>query len=105
MIEIIRYNEIKKGSVSANFAIKLNKMMGFCIHNMTLFEKEPKRWITFPSVKIEKDGKTKYLSHCGFENFELNEEFKVEIIKSLDNYIADKKHPEKTIHIQEEVPF
>ncbi|MCF1193376.1 hypothetical protein LRR18_17435, partial [Mangrovimonas sp. AS39] len=64
-----------------------------------------KRWISFPSNKIEKDGKTKYLPHCGFENHELNEQFKQEIINALDAYISSKKEPEKNNCTEEECPF
>jgi len=105
MIEIIKYNEINKGPVICSFAIRLPKMKGFCIYNMTLFQKDSQRWITFPSVKIEKDGKTKYLPHCGFESHELNDQFKQEIINALDAYTASKKEPEKNNPIQEEFPF
>lgn len=110
MIEIIRCSEINKGSVICSFAIRLPKMKNFCIHNMTLFQKDLKRWITFPSNKIEKDGKTKYLPHCGFECHPLNEEFKKEILIALDSYMASKKgieinNMEQKLPKQERFPF
>ncbi len=105
MIEIIRHIEINKGPVVCSFAIKLPKMKGFCIYNLTLFEKDSQRWITFPSLKLEKEGKPKYLAHCGFENHELNDQFKKEIISALDAYLASKTPSIQTQPQNDECPF
>ncbi len=105
MIEIIRHIEINKGPVVCSFAIKLPKMKGFCIYNLTLFEKDSQRWITFPSIKFEKEGKTKYLPHCGFENHEFNDQFKKEIIIALDAYLALKNPSLQIQTSDDECPF
>lgn len=50
--------------------------VGITIHNISLFKKEDKCWISMPSKEYLKDGKKSYFQFIQFENKEDLEEIK-----------------------------
>ena len=89
MIEIFNYKEVHKKPLKANFCIKIKKWKDFCIYNLTWFQTENTSWITFPSMKYQKDGKDKYFPYCGYSEKEINEAFKAEILKAVQEYASN----------------
>ena len=61
MISISNYKEINKGSMVATFDATIVKWE-MTIRSMTLFEKDGKSWVYFPSRIYEEDGQKKYYS-------------------------------------------
>lgn len=87
MIEIFNYRPIGKGSMVGSFSIRVKKWKDFCIHGLVLFDTGNKHWLTFPSNKVEKNGETKFYPYCGFSDKDLNESFKSEIMKYLQEHL------------------
>jgi len=89
-MEISNLRKINKGSLIASFDVVFPKWAQFTIHDCKLFEKEGKRWISFPSIPFEKDGKTMYKKTISFE-----EEAYKKIQFTLKNLVEDEMHKQK----------
>lgn len=118
-LEIQNYKAVGKGCLLAQCDIKMPIWGNFIIYGISIFEKDGKRWISFPSREYEKEGQKKYFQHCRFEAENMTEAFRKEFFKELDRYLKSSnpsvfdKEPEKskiTLDLQpkqqhEECPF
>ena len=75
MTSIVSYFPINKGAMVANFAIKFDKMGGLVIRDCILFEKDGKSWVS------------QYIPNLGFEDKEMNEQFKEKIRQTIKDYL------------------
>ena len=85
-IEIQNYKEVNTGYKKGTCNIKMPLWGNFIIYGISIFEKEGKRWISFPSQKSEKDGVEKWFQHCRFENENMTEAFRKEFFKEFEKY-------------------
>lgn len=88
-MKIVKFKEIRKGSLVAFFSLQIPSWGGIIIHDMTLFCSNGKRWIAFPSRLVEKDGERKYYSYLRFETDVPMKKFSEDVLKVLDKYIAE----------------
>lgn len=88
MIEIVDCKQLNKGSLLATINIKLPKMRNFVINNITVWEKNGKRWVSMPSREYESEGKKKFFAHCRFEDREINDQFQNAILDAFECYSA-----------------
>jgi hypothetical protein len=86
-MKIIQYKPIDKGHTKGYITLFV-PAWGLNIYNITLYEKDGKKWISFPSKSYEKDGTTKWFSYLRFENQEHMAKFSNEVLKALDDYLA-----------------
>lgn len=102
MIQILECKQQKKGSLLATINIKLPKMKNFVINNITVWEKNGKRWISMPSREYESEGKKKFFAHCRFEDRDLNDQFQNAILDAFEQYSRTAVMPTEK---EEEIPF
>ena len=93
MFEIENYKEINKGSMIANFNLKVIPWGGFIIRGMTYYKKENNRWVSFPSRAYEENGVKKYFSYCVFEDFADTKAFAEKVLRALDEFILKQTSP------------
>jgi len=103
MIEILKFEMIKKGPLIARFNVKMHKWGGIIIKDCSLFESGEKRWINLPSRQYEVEGKKKYSSYLMYEDRAMDEAFKSAIMKSVDEYIMKSGMP--AVKEEEGIPF
>ncbi len=113
MIKITRYTPMDKGALKAFISIEVIKW-NLNINDLSLFETGGRRWINFPSKKIDaKDGSDKptYFPYLKFTDKDTNERFNSAVITALDQYL--KENPQHSMPPQyktqanhnDEVPF
>lgn len=86
-MEILRHRPINKGSVVCGFSMKISKW-GLIINDCTLFDKNGRRWISFPQRQYEDKGEKKYAPYLQFEQKAHMSAFQDKVIAALDEYIA-----------------
>ena len=86
MIEITEFKALNKPALKAQVSIKMPKWGGFIIEQITVFEKDGARWISFPSKEYEKDGKKKYFQYNRFDTPEMSDTFRVHFFNAYDEY-------------------
>ncbi len=89
MLEVTNYKPINKGALVGTFAVRIPSW-NFFINDISLFQKEGRRWLSMPSRSYEKDGQTKYFSYCGLVNKESHERFQDAALKALDRWFIEK---------------
>jgi len=92
MIECMRFNTINKGFCVGFADIKIPEFNNMEIYGMTLYEKERRRWVGFPSKQYEKDGVTKYSPYFRFPEKEDYDNFCSETKKAIESKIADESN-------------
>lgn len=78
-MKIIQYKPVDKGATKGYITLFVPKWE-LTIYNITLYEKDGKMWISFPSKSYEKDGQTKWFSFMRFEKPEMMDKFGAEVI-------------------------
>lgn len=99
MIKITRFKEYVKGPLAGFADIQVSNWADFYIRNVSVFITPQKRWISFPSEKMnEKDenGKDKYIAHCGFKDFKTKQSFDDKFFEVLEQYKKDNPEPKAT---------
>ena len=80
-MKIIQYKSVDKGATRGYITLFVSKWQ-LTIYNITLYEKDGKMWISFPSKSYEADGKTKYFSFLRFETPEMMTKFQDAVINA-----------------------
>lgn len=88
-IEIIKFQPIQKGFLISQVDIKLKKWGNFIIRKVKIFEKDDKRWLSFPSEEYEKEGKKQYYFLCCFEDKGMTDAFHKLFFESYDKYVSE----------------
>ncbi len=83
-MEIIEFKPIGKGALIGECSIRLPKWGNFVIRRVKIFEKDAKRWITFPSAEYEKEGKKCYFYYNTFETREMMDAFRDQFFEAFD---------------------
>ncbi len=85
-MKIENYRPIGKGSIIASFDLEIPKM-GIKICNMTLFQKDSRKWVSFPSRQYEKDGVKKYSSYIYFLNKDHQDPFNRMVLLAIEEQV------------------
>lgn len=85
-----------------SFTVVVTQWSDFYLKECKLFEKDGKRWVTFPDREYEKNGEKKYMALCGFKTKELSEAFKEKVKDALKAHIASSGNP---MPHNEDMPF
>jgi len=93
MIEIIDFKRMNKGNLLGFLTIKIAKWGNFIIKDITVFNKNGNRWISFPSRIVEDQGEKKYFPYVRFEAAEVQKSFQEKVLTSLDSWML--KNPEQ----------
>lgn len=109
MIECTNFRTHQAGSLQG-FADLYVQTWGLEIKGCSLFMKEGKRWITFPSREyVNKEGEKKYMPYIRFRNKEHMEAFANQAKEAIDKwckYNTDNKPEKPASSVEtEEVPF
>lgn len=65
MIKIIRYFPVNKGAIEGNISIEIIEW-NLTINDITIFNKDGRRWISFPSRQYEVENVKKYAPYIVF---------------------------------------
>lgn len=87
MIKILKYEPMVKGALIGKASILVEKW-NFIIHDVSIFEKDSKRWASFPNRPVDIDGERKWLPVCSFDSPELSRKFSEQTIEALNAQAA-----------------
>lgn len=81
-MEIQNYKMVGKGCLKSKFDVMVPQWQ-MTIRDLTLFEKEGKQWVTFPSRSYEgQDGGKKYFEFIAFPK-EVRDRFQIKCLEML----------------------
>lgn len=90
-IECTAYKQVGKGMVLGYASVFVEKW-GIEIFNITVFQKDGKRWISFPTREYEdEDGKKKYIPHIRFKNTAHMDLFTNRVLSAIEKFCGE--HP------------
>lgn len=109
----------KEGALIAFFNLKYNvKIEAYgslivatqYVNDMKLFQKNGRKWVSFPDKRYEKDGQPQYIPYLGF--VERNDEFVSAVLKAIDDFcIKAAQQPVRAMEVNpqpqsmDECPF
>ena len=106
MIEILKFEMVRKGALIARFNLKMHKWGGLIIKDCSYFESGDKKWINLPSRQYEVEGKKKYASYLCYEDRDLDDKFKGSIMKCVEEYIVKLASTQETVaQSMDDCPF
>lgn len=90
-IEITKYlkavpKEGRSDSIVAYFNMRVFFNTWWYYNSMKLFQKNGHYFITFPSMKYEKNNETKYTPYMGIEERKSFEDFQEEVLQAIDSF-------------------
>jgi hypothetical protein len=102
-IECVKYHAINKGSVLGSANIYIPKW-GIEIFNITLFQKDGKRWISLPSKDtLAPDGTRKFFPYFRFKNPEHFNAFSLKVQRAIEVF-CQETHKEENL-FDADIPF
>jgi len=84
-MKVSNWKNIDKGTLKGSFDMTLILDQGkfeITIHECTLFEKDGRQWVSFPSRKYEKDGEARYIPYVSLPK-DLKAKVEAECLKQL----------------------
>jgi len=103
-MEILRYREINKGCVIGNFSMKIQKW-GIIINDCTLFDKNGRKWISFPQRQYDDKGVKKYMPYIQFENKAHSKPFEDMVMAAIEKFKETMPAEQPKNTDQGELPF
>jgi hypothetical protein len=104
MIEIIKYKAVDKGALQGFVSIYVDKF-GLEINDISIFKKDGKRWVNFPSRTYDdKEGQKKYWAYLKFRESAHHEAFTKQLLDVVDKYRPEPP-PDVAISQEEALPF
>ena len=96
MFEILQARKINKGSLQFTIDLCVQKWGDFAIYGVQIWAKDGKRWISFPSKKIEVAGsETRYLPYCRFKDRARQDAFAAKVIESFEYWLSQGNKPQE----------
>ncbi len=92
---------IGKNNIVSSFSVVLEDL-GMIIRDLTMFEKDGKRWANLPCRVYDSEGVKKYYSFVVFEPKEKYIDFQNEVRKAYDLVMGQ---PPKVVSIDDGLPF
>jgi len=82
------FKQMDKGSLKGFLSLKIpTEYDSLIIRDVSYFEKEDQKWLSFPSKEyVKKDGKKAWIGHLYFENKDYREAFQKDALEALDAY-------------------
>src|SRR5438105_15608756 len=115
VIEVMSFKQMDKGSLKGFLSLKIpTEYDALIIRDVSYFEKEDQKWISFPSKEyMKKDGKKSWIGHLYFESKDYREAFQKDALEALDTYrmnafnatLEAKKAEREGQDIEDELPF
>jgi hypothetical protein len=99
-MKITKYRPINKGTILGSASISRD---GWFTNELTVFQKNDRRWVNMPSRPYEVNGEKRYLALHGAESKEDYDVFQKEFFLLLDEYLANEDQTQPTPN--EEMPF
>lgn len=93
-MEIKNYKSQISGSLLGFFDLQVPKWGNLIIHGCSLFQKEGRKWFSFPSKKVtsqDPTAKPTYFAHLRFEDKDIRDKFNDTVIAALDKYFAENQ--------------
>jgi hypothetical protein len=89
----MRFNTINKGSCVGFADIRVPEFKNMEIFGITLYEKDGKRWINFPSKMYEAEGVKKYSPYFRFPEKEDYDNFCSDTKRAIELKLEDSNVP------------
>lgn len=89
-ITCTKYRFLGKGALVANVNILVPKW-GLEINDLTIWSKEGRKWVSFPSRQYEKDGEKKYAPYLRFEKKEHMDAFAKKVMDAADKWCSENQ--------------
>jgi len=86
-MKVLEYKQINKGAVLGSMNIQMDEWNDVIIRDIVLFQKDGKRWLSFPSRSYEKEGKREYFHYIRFEDKAKHDEWQQKGLKALQDYV------------------
>lgn len=111
-----KYKALNSGMLVASVSILVEKL-SLQIHDIAIFEKDGRRWMSFPSKVYEKDGKKNYLAYIHFVDKKMDDKFKEAVLSCVKDYedelknnevisnLANPQFNDQNAFMEEELPF
>ncbi len=90
-MRVLDYKQINKGALLGSMSMLFEEWGGLIIRDITLFQKDGKRWLSFPARAYEKDGKTEYFQYVRFEDKTKHEQWQQKALKALEEFANEPK--------------
>jgi len=90
MVECKKFTPYKKGNLQGFADLYVDKW-GVTIYGCSLFKKEGKRWINFPSKEYEEEGEKKFIPMMNFESKHHQFAFSEKAKQAIDQFILKEK--------------
>ncbi len=100
-MEIINFILAEKGTKIGHFQVCMTTWKDLII-DMTLFQKGSHRWITFPTVKYNKDGKDMYKAQVRFKDQATHKAFENKVLLLLDEFREKQQQQPKVQETQKQ---
>lgn len=100
-MRVLEYKQINKGALVGSMNMQFEEWGGLIIRDITLFQKDGKRWLAFPSRSYEKEGKTEYFQYVRFEDKTKHEQWQQKALKALQDFV-NQSNPSSHSHIPKE---
>lgn len=107
MISIIKFYPMDKGALRGFLTIEVKKW-GLIIHDLSVFESGGRRWINFPSKKVdakEQGEKPTYLQYLRFADKEVGERFNAAVWQALDEHMKTHANQPQHSNHNDSLPF
>ena len=101
---IKNYRQVNKGALVGGFDLQVPSWGNLVIKKCTLFQKDGRRWISFPSEKVESEDGVKYYPYLFFEDKGMREAFGEKVLKAIDEYAKNNQESEPE-EDEESLPF
>lgn len=106
-MQIKNYRPVDKGCLKGFLTLQMDKW-GVEISDIGIFQKDSKRWCTFPQKTFEKEGKMCYYPYIKFLDATHMKKFQDSLLDLLDKWVAANPvlAPEQHAqNLEEELPF
>lgn len=82
MIECRKFRYVGKGAIVGNADLYVPQF-GLHIYNCTVFQKDGRRWLSFPSKEKDVNGEKKFFPQIRFEKRESMDNFTIQAMKAI----------------------
>lgn len=105
MIEVVSVKPINKGDCIASVSVHI-KPWKLKLNEVMVMQKGVNRWLNLPQRKYEVNGESKYAKLFEFDDTAIENRFRDQVLKSIDEYIEQHGDlvPEDVIK-DEPLPF
>lgn len=104
-IKCLKYTPVRKGFLEASIDILVEKW-GIEILEVKIFNKEGRRWVSFPTKMSESNGKKSFYPYIRFANKEHMNQFTVQVLESVKSFeVGPPSFPVQPQFFEEDIPF